>query len=75
VPGVTKELDPREGQAQAKAPLKARDLAGFDRALTFAEAGLSKGPVVQLGTGQAGVGIIVDNGVAGIQPGAGGRAE
>lgn len=35
--------------------------SGFDRALTFAEAALSKGPKVQLGTPAAGVGIIVDN--------------
>ena len=43
-----------------------RDLAGFDRALTFAEAALTKGPKVQLGTGKegSGVGIIVENGPA-----------
>ncbi|GJD05316.1 hypothetical protein CH63R_03412 [Colletotrichum higginsianum IMI 349063] len=37
--------------------------SGFDRALTFAEAALTKGPDIQLGTGEgrAGVGIIVDN--------------
>lgn len=41
---------------------KKRDLAGFDRALRFAEAALNKGPKVQLGTGGegSGVGIIVD---------------
>ncbi|KAK0619976.1 hypothetical protein B0T14DRAFT_496601 [Immersiella caudata] len=40
-----------------------RDLAGFDRALQFAEVALTKGPDIQLGTGAhgAGVGIIVDN--------------
>ena len=40
-----------------------RDLAGFDRALKFSEAALTKGPKVQLGTGAegSGVGIIVDN--------------
>lgn len=40
-----------------------RDITGFDRALTFAEAALTKGPKVQLGTGRegSGVGIIVDN--------------
>ena len=40
-----------------------RDLAGFDRALTYAEAALTKGPDVSLGTGEggSGVGIIVDN--------------
>ncbi|KAH7632960.1 hypothetical protein B0T09DRAFT_83987 [Sordaria sp. MPI-SDFR-AT-0083] len=45
-----------------KAKIK-RDLAGFDRALKFSEAALTKGPKVQLGTGAegSGVGIIVDN--------------
>lgn len=40
-----------------------RDLAGFDRALRYAEVGLTKGPDIQLGTGAegSGVGIIVDN--------------
>lgn len=38
-------------------------LAGFDRALQFAEVALTKGPDIQLGTGAhgAGVGMIVDN--------------
>ena len=41
-----------------------RDLSGFDRALTFAEAALTKGPKIELGTGEggSGVGITVDNG-------------
>ncbi|TGJ86152.1 hypothetical protein E0Z10_g2613 [Xylaria hypoxylon] len=58
--GMGKEIAPREGSEQAKAK---RDLSGFDRALTFAEAALTKGPIIQLGTGEggAGVGIIVDN--------------
>ncbi|KAI1351740.1 hypothetical protein F5Y01DRAFT_108103 [Xylaria sp. FL0043] len=58
--GMGKEIAPREGMEQAKAK---RDLQGFDRALTFAEAALTKGPIIQLGTGEggAGVGIIVDN--------------
>ncbi|KAI1485598.1 hypothetical protein F5X96DRAFT_321256 [Biscogniauxia mediterranea] len=57
--GMGKEIAPRE---DSEAPQK-RDLAGFDRALTFAEAALTKGPTIQLGTGEggAGVGIIVDN--------------
>ncbi|KAK5658521.1 hypothetical protein OQA88_1913 [Cercophora sp. LCS_1] len=40
-----------------------RDLAGFDRALQFAEVALTKGPDIQLGTGAegSGVGIIIDN--------------
>ncbi|CAK7223925.1 hypothetical protein SCUCBS95973_005344 [Sporothrix curviconia] len=48
----------------AESPVAKRDLAGFDRALTFAEAALTKGPKVQLGTGRegSGVGIIVENG-------------
>ncbi|KAJ8130306.1 hypothetical protein O1611_g3324 [Lasiodiplodia mahajangana] len=58
--GLGKEIAPREGEEQPKAK---RDLQGFDRALTFAEAALTKGPIIQLGTGEggAGVGIIVDN--------------
>jgi hypothetical protein len=54
-----KEIAPREG----KSPKAKRDLQGFDRALQYAENALTKGPVVQLGTGEggAGVGIIVDN--------------
>ncbi|KAI1767441.1 hypothetical protein GGR53DRAFT_463339 [Hypoxylon sp. FL1150] len=57
--GMGKEIAPREGES----PKAKRDLAGFDRALTFAEAALTKGPTIQLGTGEggAGVGIIVDN--------------
>ncbi|OTB06165.1 hypothetical protein M426DRAFT_9980 [Hypoxylon sp. CI-4A] len=56
--GMGKEIAPRDSESKAK-----RDLAGFDRALTYAEAALTKGPLVQLGTGEggAGVGIIVDN--------------
>ncbi len=43
--------------------VKKRDLAGFDRALQYAEVALTKGPDIQLGTGAegSGVGIIVDN--------------
>ena len=45
------------------AKLAKRDLAGFDRALTFAEAALTKGPKIELGTGAegSGVGIIVEH--------------
>lgn len=55
-----KEIAPREDSESPKAK---RDLAGFDRALTFAEAALTKGPLIQLGTGEggSGVGITVDN--------------
>lgn len=63
-----KEIAPRDDTpAVAK-----RDLAGFDRALKYAEAALVKGPKIQLGTGGegSGVGIIVDN-----TPAAGRAAE
>lgn len=46
---------------ETSAQSQKRDLAGFDRALTYAEAALEKGPKIQLGTPAAGVGIIVDN--------------
>ncbi|EFQ32829.1 hypothetical protein CGRA01v4_07756 [Colletotrichum graminicola] len=47
--------------------------SGFDRALTFAEAALTKGPDIELGTGEggAGVGIKIDNNP---KPAAGGAA-
>jgi hypothetical protein len=66
-----KHIAPRIGDASA---VTKRDLAGFDRALTYAEAALTKGPKVQLGTGAegSGVGIIVDNNqVAAARPGKG----
>ncbi|KAM7204323.1 hypothetical protein V8F33_001625 [Rhypophila sp. PSN 637] len=58
--GKAKEIAPREGDESAP---KKRDLAGFDRALQYAEAALVKGPKIELGTGAegSGVGIIVDN--------------
>ncbi|KAL7625807.1 hypothetical protein AAE478_005030 [Parahypoxylon ruwenzoriense] len=57
--GMGKEIAPRV----VESPKAKRDLAGFDRALKYAEAALTKGPLIQLGTGEggAGVGIIVDN--------------
>ena len=60
-----KAIAPRIGETEKVAK---RDLAGFDRALTFAEAALTKGPKIQLGTGAegSGVGIIVDNTPAGM---------
>lgn len=63
-----KEIAPRD-----VAPEK-RDLAGFDRALKYAEAALVKGPIIQIGNGKdgAGVGMIVDNRPAG---GAAAKAE
>ncbi|KAK1766200.1 hypothetical protein QBC33DRAFT_112707 [Phialemonium atrogriseum] len=59
--GLGKEIAPRVETDDA--PKAKRDLAGFDRALKYAEAALVKGPKVQLGTGAegSGVGIIVDN--------------
>ncbi|KAI1852417.1 hypothetical protein JX266_002595 [Neoarthrinium moseri] len=71
--GMGKEIAPREGES----PKAKRDLQGFDRALQYAENALTKGPVVQLGTGEggAGVGIIVDNRPAnGAAAGGGARA-
>lgn len=55
-----KEIAPREEES---APVAKRDIAGFDRALRYAEVALQAGPKVQLGTGKegSGVGIIVDN--------------
>jgi len=58
--GISKEIAPRDDGRASKTK---RDLAGFDRALQYAEAALTKGPDIQLGTGAegSGVGIIVDN--------------
>ncbi|KAK3685016.1 hypothetical protein B0T22DRAFT_482018 [Podospora appendiculata] len=59
--GMGKEIAPR---VDTDAPEVAkRDLAGFDRALQYAEVALTKGPKIELGTGGegSGVGIIVDN--------------
>ncbi|KAK3935565.1 hypothetical protein QBC46DRAFT_46583 [Diplogelasinospora grovesii] len=65
VPGSSKELDPRvQEQQQEEGKVQKRQAGGgFDRALLYAEQGLTKGPKVQLGTGAkgSGVGIIVDN--------------
>ncbi len=58
------DVDTQDVEVEAEPTKKTkRDLAGFDRALTFAEAALTKGPKVQLGTGKlgSGVGIVVDN--------------
>ncbi|KAK4147172.1 uncharacterized protein C8A04DRAFT_24970 [Dichotomopilus funicola] len=67
--GLGKAIAPRiDNTAGTEAAAKQkRDLAGFDRALTFAEAALVKGPKVELGTGAegSGVGIIVDHSTAG----------
>ena len=71
-----KEIAPRDPTiTEAPQPAK-RDLAGFDRALQYAEAALTKGPVIQLGTGEggSGVGIIVDNTGGRIGEGAGAGA-
>ncbi|KAH6626186.1 hypothetical protein B0J18DRAFT_134039 [Chaetomium sp. MPI-SDFR-AT-0129] len=67
--GLGKAIAPRiDNTAGTETAAKQkRDLAGFDRALTFAEAALVKGPKVELGTGAegSGVGIIVDHSTAG----------
>lgn len=59
-PVVVEKRDGEEASNVSK-----RDMASFDRALKFAEAALTKGPKIQLGTGEAGagVGILVDNNV------------
>ncbi|KAK3905307.1 hypothetical protein C8A05DRAFT_12864 [Staphylotrichum tortipilum] len=60
--GLGKAIAPRVDDAETE-KLGKRDLAGFDRALKFAEVALTKGPKIQLGTGAegSGVGIIVEN--------------
>ncbi|KAM7214225.1 hypothetical protein V8F06_010414 [Rhypophila decipiens] len=70
-----KELDPRistTSSTTGEAPKAKRDIAGFDRALRYAEAALVKGPKVELGTGAhgAGIGIIVDNNASRAPPAA-----
>ncbi|KAK3308836.1 uncharacterized protein B0T15DRAFT_120162 [Chaetomium strumarium] len=76
--GKAKAIAPRIG-ADESPKMDKRDIAGFDRALKYAEAALTKGPKVQLGTGAegSGVGIIVDNNAntAAAQPGAQPGAE
>ncbi|KAK3359983.1 hypothetical protein B0T25DRAFT_116541 [Lasiosphaeria hispida] len=61
--GMGKEIAPRVNGVSQTPKVAKRDLAGFDRALKYAEAALTKGPDIQLGTGAegSGVGIIVDN--------------
>ncbi|KAM7195761.1 hypothetical protein V8F20_007331 [Naviculisporaceae sp. PSN 640] len=68
-----KQLDPRIQAAEVKNMKTKRDLAGFDRALRYAEAALTKGPKIELGTGAhgSGVGIIVDNNPADAVPAVG----
>lgn len=60
-----KSVAPRAEPAGETSNVSKRDMAGFDRALKFAEAALVKSPKVQLGTGEggSGVGILVDNNV------------
>lgn len=56
------DVEKREGEETSNI---SKRQAGFDRALQYAEAALTKGPKVQLGTGEggSGVGILVDNNV------------
>ncbi|KAM7209153.1 hypothetical protein V8F20_000491 [Naviculisporaceae sp. PSN 640] len=72
--GKAKEIAPREGESVSK---QKRDLAGFDRALQYAEVALTKGPKVELGTGAegSGVGIIVDNNASANRGEAGAREK
>ncbi|KAK0643371.1 hypothetical protein B0T16DRAFT_391903 [Cercophora newfieldiana] len=74
IPGEIFNVEPRVSDLPVAAGASAtektkRDLAGFDRALQYAEVGLTKGADVELGTGAhgAGVGMIVDNNQAGSQ--------
>lgn len=53
------EIEARQEEQEGGNLMKRQN--GFDRALTYAEAALQKGPKIQLGTPAAGVGIIVDN--------------
>lgn len=57
------DVEKRDGEETSN--VSKRDSAGFNRALQYAEAALTKGPKVQLGTGEggSGVGIIVDNNI------------
>ena len=74
--GMGKEIAPRVEVVDAPSVGK-RDLAGFDRALRYAEAALTSGPRVSLGTGEggSGVGIIVDNQPTAAREGAAGRRK
>ncbi|KAK2043321.1 hypothetical protein LZ31DRAFT_331542 [Colletotrichum somersetense] len=74
--GMGKEIAPRVQLSKSHAAGEKRDLAGFDRALKYAEVALTKGPKIDLGTGEggSGVGIKVDNNQGGAaQAGAGGQ--
>ncbi|KAJ0160577.1 hypothetical protein CTA2_7726 [Colletotrichum tanaceti] len=61
--GMGKMIAPRVHLTKTRAAGDKRDLSGFDRALKYAEAALTKGPKIQLGTGKegSGVGMIIDN--------------
>ncbi|KAK2033524.1 hypothetical protein LX32DRAFT_660494 [Colletotrichum zoysiae] len=71
--GAQRELLRREDTEDKK--VEKRQNAGFDRALTFAEAALTKGPDIELGTGEggAGVGIKVNNNPSAAAGGEAGR--
>ncbi|KAI6383673.1 hypothetical protein MCOR25_000121 [Pyricularia grisea] len=69
--GMGKAIAPRqedhkgETESEDETPAVAkRDLSGFQAALNYAEKALTKGPIINLGTGKegkAGVGIVVNN--------------
>ncbi|KAJ0166358.1 hypothetical protein CTA2_7590 [Colletotrichum tanaceti] len=65
VPGAAQRglIADRDIDKNSNEEMEKRQSSGFDRALTFAEVALTKGPKIQLGNGEggAGVGIIVDN--------------
>lgn len=62
---IIDERDIEEIQERAVVAAEKRDLAGFDRALTFAATALTTAPKVSLGTGEkgSGVGILQEAGV------------
>ncbi|KAK2057865.1 hypothetical protein LY76DRAFT_78943 [Colletotrichum caudatum] len=71
--GAQRELLRREDTNDKK--VEKRQNSGFDRALTFAEVALTKGPDIELGTGEggAGVGIKINNNPSAAAGGEAGR--
>ncbi|CZR61377.1 uncharacterized protein PAC_11273 [Phialocephala subalpina] len=65
VPSPSPELADADGVAKEK-----RDLAGFNAALNFATGALTKGPTVELGTGEGGSGVGIT-----VKPGAVAKRE
>ncbi|KAH8653117.1 hypothetical protein BGZ60DRAFT_533310 [Tricladium varicosporioides] len=56
--GRSANVEPRQNERRAEpASVEKRDLAGFTAALNFATGALTKGPTVELGTGEGGSGV------------------